>query len=138
MLVWYHGPLPVDYIGLVSQICLEKDRRVYSVVDRCLAFMPMLQMFREHLRWVVGSCTIRSSFTDKYYPGLAATARCSWWDSWTGESWWGWLPGEAESASLTETQRCFGTKGNIKSINIFITESHLFALLGLGLQRWRV
>ena len=50
MLVWYHGPLPVDYIGLVSQIYLEKDQRVYSVVDRCLAFMPMLQMFREHLR----------------------------------------------------------------------------------------
>ena len=51
MLVWYHGPLPVDYIGLVSQIYLDKERRVYSVVDRCLAFMPMLQMFREHLRW---------------------------------------------------------------------------------------
>ena len=49
--MWYHGPLPVDYIGLVSQIYLEKERRVYSVVDRCLAFMPMLQMFREHLRW---------------------------------------------------------------------------------------
>ena len=34
----------------------------------------------------VESCTVVSSCTDKYYPGLAATARCSWWDSWIGES----------------------------------------------------
>ena len=86
----------------------------------------------------VGSCTARSSCTDKYYPGLGATARCSWLDSWTGESWWGWLQGEAGSASLTETQRCSGTKGSINCTNTFITEPHLFAFLGLGLQRWHV
>ena len=51
LLVWYHGPVPVDYMGLVARLLRDSGRRVVSVVDRCLAFMPMLQMFREHLRW---------------------------------------------------------------------------------------
>jgi len=50
LIVWYHGPIPVDYIGLVARIYLETNRRVYSVVDRCLNMMPCLDMFRTHMR----------------------------------------------------------------------------------------
>ena len=34
ILVWYHGPVPVDYIGLVSRLYLRDGRLVHSVVDR--------------------------------------------------------------------------------------------------------
>ena len=51
LIVWYHGPIPVDYIGLVARIYLETNRRVYSVVDRCLNMMPCLDMFRTHMRY---------------------------------------------------------------------------------------
>ena len=53
LIVWYHGALPVDYIGLVATVSKHKQRRMYTVVDRCLAMMPGLNMFRKYLR--VGS-----------------------------------------------------------------------------------
>ena len=53
MIVWYHGPLPVDYIGLVATVAKQKKRKMFTVVDRCLAMLPGLDMFRRYLR--VGS-----------------------------------------------------------------------------------
>ena len=50
MIVWYHGPVPVDYLGLVARLHLNTGRRVWSVVDRCLQFLPGLEMFTTHLR----------------------------------------------------------------------------------------
>ena len=34
LLVWYHGPVPVDYIGLVARIYKRDGRLVNSIVDR--------------------------------------------------------------------------------------------------------
>ena len=36
MIVWYHGPVPVDYMGLVARIYRDKKRSVYSVVTACM------------------------------------------------------------------------------------------------------
>ena len=51
LLVWYHGPVPVDYMGLVARLLRDSGRRVVSVVDRCLDLLPGLDMVREHMRW---------------------------------------------------------------------------------------
>ena len=50
LIVWYHGPVPLDYLGLVARLHLNTGRRVWSVMDRCLEFLPGLEMFRTHLR----------------------------------------------------------------------------------------
>ncbi len=34
MLVWYHGNLPIDYLGLLAEVQLKHGRVVQSVVDR--------------------------------------------------------------------------------------------------------
>ena len=48
--MWYHGPIPVDYMGLVARIYLSSGRKVWSVVDKVLQYLPGLEMFRIHLR----------------------------------------------------------------------------------------
>ena len=50
LIVWYHGPVPVDYLGLLAHLHLQTGRKVWSVVDRCLEFLPGLEMFATHLR----------------------------------------------------------------------------------------
>ena len=50
LIVWYHGPLPVDYLGLLAQLHLSTGRKVWSVVDKCLQYLPGLEMFATHLR----------------------------------------------------------------------------------------
>ena len=50
LIVWYHGPVPLDYLGLVARLHLNTGRRVWSVVDRCLQWLPLLEMFTTHLR----------------------------------------------------------------------------------------
>ena len=50
LIVWYHGPIPVDYMGLVARIYLSSGRKVWSVVDKVLQHVPGLEMFRSHLR----------------------------------------------------------------------------------------
>ena len=50
LIVWYHGPVPVDYLGLVARLHLDTGRRVWSVIDRLLASLPLLEMFTTHLR----------------------------------------------------------------------------------------
>ena len=34
MVVWYHGTIPVDYLGLIAEIQLKHGRVMKSVVDR--------------------------------------------------------------------------------------------------------
>ena len=34
LLVWYHGPVPVDYIGLVSRLYLRDGRLVSPLIGR--------------------------------------------------------------------------------------------------------
>ena len=52
LIVWYHGPLPVDYLGLLAQLHLQTGRKVWSVMDKCLQYLPGLEMFSTHLRSV--------------------------------------------------------------------------------------
>ena len=44
VIVYYHGPIPVDYFFLVCQTLLRKGRLFRSVVDRVLINMPGFEM----------------------------------------------------------------------------------------------
>ena len=50
LIVWYHGPVPVDYIGLVARLYQDTGRMVVSVTDRSLEMLPGLDMFRHHMK----------------------------------------------------------------------------------------
>jgi len=42
VLVWYHGPLPVDYWGLITKVYSKHKRLIRSVVDKNLmAYLPL-------------------------------------------------------------------------------------------------
>ncbi len=34
LIVWYHGPLPTDYIGLLAEIQIRDNRTINSIVDK--------------------------------------------------------------------------------------------------------
>eukprot|EP00092_Neocalanus_flemingeri_P026064 GFUD01028249.1.p1 GENE.GFUD01028249.1~~GFUD01028249.1.p1 ORF type:complete len:554 (-),score=127.64 GFUD01028249.1:124-1785(-) len=40
VIVWYHGPMPVDYLGLIAEVFNRDGRVINSVVDRCLSNVP--------------------------------------------------------------------------------------------------
>jgi len=40
LIVYYHGGIPIDYLGLVVRTYLEKGRLIRSVIDRALILMP--------------------------------------------------------------------------------------------------
>ena len=50
MLVWYHGPIPVDYFGLIAKVFSRDHRMVFSVVDKCLHMIPGLSRVQRHLQ----------------------------------------------------------------------------------------
>ena len=50
ILVWYHGVVPIDYIGLVSRLYLRDGRIVHSVVDRFLASIPGFDLLEKDLK----------------------------------------------------------------------------------------
>ena len=50
MLIWYHGPMPVDYFGLIAKVFTRDHRMVFSVVDRCLHMIPGLSRVKRHLQ----------------------------------------------------------------------------------------
>ena len=52
MLVWYHGPIPVDYMGLVAELYRRDKRLIYTVVDRSLACVPGFKTCKRLLRMV--------------------------------------------------------------------------------------
>ena len=50
ILVWYHGPIPVDYFGLVARLYLRDGRLVNSVVDRFLTTLPQWSDVEHHFK----------------------------------------------------------------------------------------
>ena len=50
IIVWYHGPMPVDYLGLIAEVLRRDGRIIHSVVDRCLLCVPGLGRVRKYLK----------------------------------------------------------------------------------------
>ena len=50
LLVWYHGPVPMDYIGLVTKIYLRDGRLVHNVIDRSIAKIPGMEEVEKHIK----------------------------------------------------------------------------------------
>ena len=48
--VWYHGPIPVDYFGLVARLYLRDGRLVNTVVDRFLTQLPQWSDVETHFK----------------------------------------------------------------------------------------
>jgi 1-acyl-sn-glycerol-3-phosphate acyltransferase len=49
LIVWYHGPLPSDYIGLIAEIQIRDNRTINSIVDKVLKKVPYGEIFFEKL-----------------------------------------------------------------------------------------
>ena len=45
LIVWYHGPVPIDYLALLVRTYLEKGRLIRSVMDKNLIMMPGAETF---------------------------------------------------------------------------------------------
>ena len=45
LIVYYHGPIPLDYMALLVRTYLEKGRLIRSVMDRNLIMMPGAETF---------------------------------------------------------------------------------------------
>ena len=54
LLVWYHGTIPIDYIGLVSRLYLRDGRMVHSVVDTFLSNLPGWDLLEKDLKLTAG------------------------------------------------------------------------------------
>jgi len=54
ILVWYHGPVPIDYISLVSKLYLRDGRMVNSVVDKFLTGLPYWSDIETHFKLTTG------------------------------------------------------------------------------------
>lgn len=50
VIVWYHGPMPVDYFGLIAEVFKRDGRIINTVVDKCLLKVPGLGRVRKYLR----------------------------------------------------------------------------------------
>merc|ERR1712215_144598 len=50
LLIWYHGPIPVDYFGLVAKIYQRDGRLVNTIVDRCLQNLPGFEHVQKYLK----------------------------------------------------------------------------------------
>ena len=55
ILVWYHGPVPIDYISLVSKLYLRDGRMVNSVVDKFITgnatLIEELNLYKISIMW---------------------------------------------------------------------------------------
>jgi len=54
LLIWYHGPVPVDYFGLVARIYKRDGRMVNTIVDRCLTALPGYENVEKYLKASAG------------------------------------------------------------------------------------
>jgi len=54
LLIWYHGPVPVDYFGLVARIYARDGRMVNTIVDRCLTALPGYENVEKYLKASAG------------------------------------------------------------------------------------
>jgi len=50
LLVWYHGPVPVDYFGLMAKIYKRDGRMINTIVDRCLINLPGFENVQKYLK----------------------------------------------------------------------------------------
>jgi len=50
LLVWYHGPVPVDYIGLMAKIYKRDGRLINTIVDRSLPKLPGFENVQKYLK----------------------------------------------------------------------------------------
>ena len=50
LLVWYHGPVPVDYLGLLAKIYKRDGRMINTIVDRCLLMLPGFENVEKYLK----------------------------------------------------------------------------------------
>ena len=55
LIIYYHGPIPVDYIGLVAEMWLRKNKTVHSVVDRSLMQIPYMENLRKQFKLFPGT-----------------------------------------------------------------------------------
>ena len=55
LIIYYHGPVPVDYFGLIAELWLRKQRNVHSVVDRSLMLIPGMDNLRKQLNLFPGT-----------------------------------------------------------------------------------
>jgi len=54
LLIWYHGPVPVDFFGLVARIYKRDGRMVNTIVDRCLTALPGYENVEKYLKASAG------------------------------------------------------------------------------------
>ena len=54
LLIWYHGPVPVDYFGLVAKIYKRDGRMINTIVDRCLTVLPGFENVQKYLKASAG------------------------------------------------------------------------------------
>jgi len=54
ILVWYHGPVPVDYMSLIAKLYLRDGRMVNSVVDKFLTGLPFWSDIERHFKLTAG------------------------------------------------------------------------------------
>ncbi|XP_023347043.1 transmembrane protein 68 [Eurytemora carolleeae] len=45
LIVWYHGPMPVDYLALIAEVQYQYGRNIKSIIDRCLKMLPWSWFF---------------------------------------------------------------------------------------------
>eukprot|EP00091_Calanus_sinicus_P005292 TRINITY_DN15728_c0_g1_i1.p1 TRINITY_DN15728_c0_g1~~TRINITY_DN15728_c0_g1_i1.p1 ORF type:complete len:275 (-),score=61.12 TRINITY_DN15728_c0_g1_i1:443-1267(-) len=104
IIVWYHGPMPVDYMGLVAEVFRRDGRVINSVVDRSLHYVPGLGRFRKHLG--IGAFSkvhVAGLLEDGELVGIApgGSREALFDDSYS--VFWGERVGFAKVASLTQT-----------------------------------
>ena len=104
LLVWYHGPIPVDYFGLIAEVFKRDGRVINSVVDRCLYCMPGLGNFIKVLKCgALSKVNCASLLEDGELVGLApGGAREALFDDNYSVSW-GQRAGFAKVALLTKS-----------------------------------
>ena len=55
LIIYYHGPIQVDYFGLVAEMWLRRNKAVHSVVDRALMAIPFLENLRNRFNCFAGT-----------------------------------------------------------------------------------
>jgi len=53
LIIWFHGPMPADYFGLIGEIWIRQRRILKTVMDRVLVFMPGSWMFMKNMGCIV-------------------------------------------------------------------------------------
>ena len=68
LIVYYHGPVPVDYFGLVAEMWLRRNKTVHSVVDRSLMQIPYMENLRKQFNLFPGTVDSCADILKQEYP----------------------------------------------------------------------